>query len=285
MTIHLNLKGQEISVYNPFDENITPIRFDPNGGEYDTSTVTVIGIVSGQSQGGWSGHDLYTQQMIKLESWKLKTDAGFTRSKLLIFRSVEKSRNYFKEIPPFSAVELKLFLNKDQKRAVMTSGHIILSPNDEITSESEFVKEVRSIIVDSIGELQFNHSMQNFQITYEWLGEQIEITINVNSAEEITDEIETLRKLIKEQKNISDQVMKYAVDNILKDRNENWIEPGQAIMNERTFRKYSKLESIYIEKNGEFSMDFAEDEIIFNGGFYMINSNIKNEIKSHEIGY
>ena len=56
-------------------------------------------------------------------------------------------------------------------------------------------------------------------------------------------------------------------------------------MDEQTFLKFSKLESIYIEQDGYFSFDFAEEEDIINGGYYNINASIENGPESHNIGY
>jgi len=285
ITIHMNLFGQKIDVYNPFQEDIKPEKYDPNGGSYNKDPVTIIAIVSGESPGGWSAHKQYSQQIIKLKSWKLIADPEFTRSNLVIFRNVEKSRNYFHEIPNFSVIKMDVFLNKDLTRGVMIDGEIILSDNESINAEVKKVKDVKSITVDSLGEFEYNHTMQNYESPFNWQGKQIVITINVSNHKEITDEIETLNYLVKEQDNIAKQTMQYAIDHILKDRNETWIQPGESVMSESTFKRFSKLESIYIDKNGSFSMDYAEEGIIFNGGFYMINSSIEKGPESHEIGY
>lgn len=286
ITLCLNMKGQILSVYNPFSENINPGRYDFfNGEEYEKTPITIIGVVSGESQGGWPGHDLYTLHSIKLKSWKLLEDSEFNRTNLTIFRSVEKSSNFFKDIPGFAVVELEVYINKEKNRAVMISGKIFQTLNKMMSGEIDFLKSVKSIFVEEIGEFEFNYETQNFQRNVRWLDKEIDIVIDISSSDDITDEIETLRALYNDQKAISEMVMKYAIDNILKERNENAVEYDIEIMSESTFKKYSALDLIVVNKDNNFTMEFSESEIIFHGVGYSINSILKQGCQSHIIVY
>ncbi len=277
------MKGQQISVYNPFNEVINPTQYDSYGGEYDNFSVIIQGIVSGQNQEAWSGHELYNQHIIVLKSWKLKSEAEFNRSHLIVFRSVEKSRFNFKEIPKFSAVEFNIYHNKEKTRAVLIGGEIIISPNEIMIKEIEFVKTAEPLLVENIGEFEFNQDLQNFHRNIKWLDQEIEISIQVATKEQLTDEMETLKYLIENQEKINKSMIKYAIDNILKARNESWIESDEEIMDKQTFVKFSKLERISIELDGNFSFEFAEEENIFNGGWYIIDASIKEGPQSHNI--
>jgi len=112
----------------------------------------------------------------------------------MVLRNVEKSHDFFKDIPKFGVIEIELFLNSTENRAVMLGGKVILNPDEEMIKEKEFVKSAKIISVDEAGDFNFNHDMQNFDKKLKWLKNEITVSIDINDESSLTDEIETLKK-------------------------------------------------------------------------------------------
>ena len=280
------MTSQKINVFNPFEHDINPSEFDfAKESEYDSEIVKIWAIVSGASQGGWSGHKLFNQQTIDLKSWKLSNKSTVNRSDLLVLRNVEKSHDFFNDIPKFSCIEIEVYLNSRMDRAVMLSGRVIQNLSDEMLKEITYVKSVKPLSIDDLRDFKFNHDMQFFENKIKWLDKEITISIDVDDESKITDEIETLKILLSNQQKYLDDVLTYATKHILAVKNESWLEPDESPMTEEEFVKRSLLETIRIYRQDGFEFSFSEEEEIFSGGYFMINGTTKNGADSYDIGF
>lgn len=279
------MNSQDIVVYNPFDHDIIPSEIDPFGGEYQGQTIKIWAVVSGASQGGWSGHKLYTQQSIDVKSWKSLGDTQFHRSDLIVFRSVEKSHDFFKDIPKFSIIELEVFINTKMNRAVMVGGKIIDKPTQEMIDEQMYVQTPKKINLEGFEGFEFNHEMQNFSRKISWLDKEIIFSIDVADQSQITDELKTFNKLISNQEKYHQNVIEYGVNNILTLKNESWLAPNEEPMTKATFIRNASLESIRIYREDGFEFGFNEERDIFNGGYFIINGTTEKGADSYDIGF
>jgi hypothetical protein len=279
------MNSQDIVVFNPFEHDIIPTEFDSFGGDYENKAIKIWAVVSGASQGGWSGHKLYTQQSIDVKSWKPGGDTKVHRSDLVVFRSVEKSHNFFKDIPKFAIVELDVFINDKMNRAVMVGGRIITKPTKEMIEEQIYVQTPKTLNVEGFEGFEFNHEMQNFSKKIIWLNKEIIVSIDVKDQSEITDELETLNKLLNNQEKYNQIVIDYGVANILALKNESWLGPNERPMTKTTFIRNASLESIRIYKEDGFEFGFDEERDIFNGGYFIINGTTEKGADSYDVGF
>lgn len=279
------MNSQNIPVFNPFKHDLIPSEFDSFGGEYQDQKTKIWCVVSGTSQGGWSGHKLYTQQIIDVKSWKLKEDANPRRSDLIIFRCVEKSYDLFSDIPKFAIVELDIFINKKMNRAVMVSGKIILNPTPEMMDEQVYVKIKKSITIDGFEGFVFNHESQNFLKKVKWMNKEITILIDIDNESKLTDELQTLNELFDNQKKYNQIVIDFGINHILALKNESWLSPEEKPMTKAQFIENSSLESIRIYRDGGFEFGFDETKNIFNGGYFVINGTTEKGAISYDIGF
>jgi len=279
------MNSQDIVVFNPFDHEIIPTEFDSFGGDYSNETIKVWAVVSGASQGGWSGHKLYTQQSIDVKSWKSEGETKVNRTDLIVFRSVEKSHNFFKDIPKFAIVELDIYLNAKMNRAVMAKGRIILDPTEEMINEQIWVQTPKALNIVGFEGFEFNHEMQNFTKRVIWLDKEIIISIDVEDQSKITDELETLNKLLNNQEKFHQIVIDYGVANILALKNESWLGPNERPMTRATFIRNASLESIRIYREDGFEFGFDEERDIFNGGYFIINGTTEKGADSYDVGF
>lgn len=279
------MNSQDIVVYNPFDHDIIPSEFDSFGGEYQGQTIKIWAVVSRASQGGWSGHKLYTQQSIDVKSWKSLGDIQINRSDLIVFRSVEKSHDFFKDIPKFSIIEIEVFINTKMNRAVMVGGKIIDEPTQEMINEQMYVQTPKKLNLEGFEGFEFNHEMQNFSKKISWLNKEIIVSIDVADQSQITDELETFNKLISNQEKYHQNVIDYGVNYILVLKNESWLAPNERPMTKATFLRNASLESIRIYREDGFEFGFNEERDIFNGGYFIINGTTEKGADSYDIGF
>ena len=282
----LKMNSQEIAVYNPFDHDIVPSEFDPFGGEYQRQTIKNLGCSPReQVKVGGSGHKLYTQQSIDVKSWKSLDDNQIHRSDLIVFRSVDKSHDFFKDIPKFSIIEIEAFINNKMNRAVMVGGKIIDDPTQEMINEQMYVQTPKKLNIEGFEGFEFNHEMQNFSKKISWLNKEILVSIDVANQSQITDELETFNKLISNQEKYHQNVIDYGVNNILALKNESWLAPNERPMTKETFIRNASLESIRIYREDGFEFGFNEERDIFNGGYFIINGTTEKGADSYDIGF
>ena len=274
------MNREEIDVNVPFGKKIIPSEYDPAGGEYLMETFTIWAVVSGASQGGTS-----SQQFINISSWKLKGESKARREKLIVFRSVKPTHNYFNEIPKFEIIEAEVFLNTEMKRAVMKSGKILLNPPKEMIDEKRYVEAQKFIKIEGVGSFEFDHEMQFYSRNINWLDKEITLIIDVEEQNEITDELNTLRRLLGNKEKYSQTVWEYAIEKILGLKNESWLNPEEKPMTKEEFMEKVELESIRIYREDGFEFGFNEREDIFNGGYFLISGTTKKGGNGYDIGF
>lgn len=265
------MNGQSIDIYYPFGD-LSPNEVDGFGGEYANEIMIITGIVSGENQAGHAGSKGYTTHIIGLQKWKLN---GVLQSeKLVVFRPIESNRDFFHEIPKYSIVKLKVFLNEEKNRSVLISGEFILNPESDFIEMKEELQKPVFLKIDNFNHFQLNKDINVFEGNIEWNNEQIRFVIQVEKEAEITDEIKTIKTLLASQTEWKKRVDDYAVKELLPLKNESWLEENEKPWSKERFLKTYKLESIWISKDGQFQF-WHEDGDIFWGHSILIEGTIK----------
>lgn len=265
------MTDKSIETYYPLGE-LNPYDLDSYGGEYRKEVVTIIGMVSARNQGAHK-KDEFSTHRFELEKWKL--DGKMQTNKLLVWRPVKHNSDYFKDIPAYSIVELKVFLNLKNNRSILQSGLLISNPSEDLLELKKDIQGSVFIQIDDIGKFELNKKLNLFEGSPLWNTQKIRFAIDVKSEAEITDEIATLKTLLSNQAEWKEKIDQYAVSKLLPLKNDTWLKENESQWSEDTFLKTYSLESILISEKGRFEF-WHRDGDIFWGHFILIQGTIKD---------
>ena len=106
------------------------LNIDSAKPEYSNEIVEIEGIVSPESQGGYSKND-HSVHMFNLSVWNETEKGKLIEEKLLILRPVDSSINYFKDVPKYAIVNISVYLSRRKNRAIFIQGKLIQEPKNQ----------------------------------------------------------------------------------------------------------------------------------------------------------
>jgi hypothetical protein len=128
-------------------------KIDGSTTSYDKKIIEIEGIVSYESQAGFPTP--ISHHTFKLIKWKKIGTNDVTENHLYVMRPIIGSVD-FNEIKPFSILNLKVYLNDSQSRAICVSGEIIDPETSEFKNIINFLK------LPTIGIKPFDFSPNEF---------------------------------------------------------------------------------------------------------------------------
>ncbi|MEL6357208.1 MAG: DUF2262 domain-containing protein, partial [Bacteroidota bacterium] len=127
---------------------------------------------------------------------------------------------------------------------------------------------------EEFGTFKLNKSINWFEGSVVWNQGSVKLIIDVETATEITDEFNTLRELIANQKVWKKIIDNYAVKELLPLKNDAWLGEGEQLWEKDKFIRTYKLQSISISEGGAFQF-WHDDGDLFWGHAILIEGTVK----------
>ncbi|MBU3092844.1 DUF2262 domain-containing protein [Clostridium sp. CF011] len=239
----------------------------------------VIGIVdiNGVSAGRTGGEKLWTLG-VKLVAWRvvkgyLKTEPLHIRRKV----THEELNDIRNMIRPETIIKINARVIEESvfgRSDALFEGLIEFVSNDN--ELNVYLEELKKpiIYIDSIlGTFTFNRQVNWYIGDISWNGKSIKLNLSVYEPEGINLGLQVAKTLWEDQVTWNNRVCKYAVHELLKIKNESWLEEEEDKVTSEQFRNCIILEEITINPNGEFEF-WHNDGDLFWGHSILISGNL-----------
>ena len=259
------------------------------GVQYDDRCIVVEGVVSPRGQSGSLGRgDGYDVHYFAFAGWRLPGKPLVGRE-LTLLRPVPASRegqqreeNIFAQFLPYSIQRLSVLLSKDQRRAVVERVLTIDRPDEALLSFSERLREPVVISTEQFGDLVMNPTIGWFVGKREWDGRMIAVRFEEGEDDDIGGAIKTAETLWSDQAGWKRKVDDYAVEKLLRFKNEDWLREDEAELTPQEFTARMKLRSITVGGNGRF--EFSHDDgDLFSGHSIEMSGTLKDGLTDAEV--
>jgi hypothetical protein len=253
---------------------------DGSSNLFNLEPVKIEGLVSPEGQGA-TVEDGYMTQVFSLIAWKKKDSKKLINEKLTIYRTVEPKTDFFDEIKTLSLLNLCVYLSFDLKMGLFIDAEI--QKNENPLLKEIAIERSKPVIIDStvIGKLIFDASTSTFEGQNYWDGKNIKISIYNDERCTIEKGLETLKVLIENQLSWNEKIKNYAVQELLKLKNECWLDDDETKLTSSTFLDSIGLKYLIITDD-DFSFEF-DDGDIFGGHNIMISGTILDGLTSASI--
>lgn len=270
-----------ISSYYPKSKKILS-EIDLSAAVYQSDLVHIEGVVSPESQGAYVEEE-FKVHMFSLVAWKFKNDSTIHQKELLILRTVELDRDFFKDIKALAIISLTVYLDTNNVRAVFESGSINEnSINKEWLQIVEDLEKPVVIETQLFGILKLDQSIGWFSGKGNWNGINIELSFPIDENRKITKGLEMAEAMWKDQKKWKEKVDDFAVEKLLNLKNESWLDEDEKELTAEEFKSKMKLESITFESDGSFDF-WHNDGDLFWGHAIQISGNLNDGLTDADI--
>ena len=266
--------GQMIDVYHPLGA-INPADIDRADKDYSSNPITIVGVVSGESQGGTLLGKAFTVHHITLKAWKASDASDLHFKNLFVMRTVEQERDFFDEIPAYSIVEFKVFLNTNRTRAVLIEGKFIHNPPEDLIAAKIKLQAPVFLESDRFGRFKFDEKIAWFEKELEWNGQLVSVAIQIEDTSLLTDHLQTLEQLMDKQQMWKRKIEDFGVEKLLPLKNDSWLDEGESEWSKNKFISTWQLEAIWIYEDGAFDFWYKDGDIFW-GHYIEISGSVKD---------
>ncbi|ROQ28829.1 DUF2262 domain-containing protein [Gallaecimonas pentaromativorans] len=245
----------------------------------DLPETIITGVVGANGPGaGKVPSDKYWSLNLSLIAWK-ELGGQINDSKLILSKNLADGEleDIRANVERESLVQFAVKLSKNSPfgdaRAQLIS--ILDTPDDaELKAVLEKFKEPVEITHPEFGTLVLDRSVDWFEGTMNWMGEQIRISASLDREDGSPDSsLKTLEALCGDASNWSKKITDYAVSELLELKNDNWLMDGQGELTASDFTNAMKLESITVYPDGEFDF-WHNDGDLFWGHSILISGTL-----------
>lgn len=130
----------------------------------------------------------------------------------------------------------------------------------DITLESE---EPVEFATEEFGELWLNGDLARFESETQWNQEEVEISFDAETLEQLQELLPTARTLWSDQTGWNQKIEDYAVGKLLDLKNDVWLQEDETKVTAEQFKSRMILESINIESGGHFTFWYDDDDMFW----------------------
>lgn len=244
---------------------------------YECDAVVVVGVVAVGSSGGWGDlADGYAVRSFNLLPWK-RDDGELNFDPLLVLEKVEYTGtpdedgedddwwDAFWEMCPEAVVRrLTVRISQDQKRSVLVDSHEP-KPSDLETLAISDKKTASPTRFESteFGTLNFDRSSQTYTGTVRWDGAEVKLSLESDANGDVDTSKEFALQLWKKQKQLKQDAEAFATQQLLKRKNEDWLNEGDSEVDANEFKSRLRLESIDVNADGSFQLWYDDGDLFW----------------------
>lgn len=251
--------------------------------QFRASPMTELtGIVGARGATGGRGGKPQVQQLwtigFSFDAWRI--DGGPIRTEpLTIHRRVtyEELRQFQSMINGETIVRIRARLSKGDISGVV-NGYLeeyIGSITDDVELLERLVQlqEPKTFHDEQFGTFTFDRSVSWYSASVQWVGKEIQLTLNIEGPDEIGPCLRIARALWSEESVWKARIEAFAVQELLPIKNEGWVDEDEAEVSPEEFKNKMTLESISIYADGTFNFWHLDGDLFW-GHFISISGNL-----------
>lgn len=146
---------------------------------------------------------------------------------------------------------------------------------------SQFRQPVE-IVDPVVGRMALNKSVNWFEGKITWLGKQIDIAVSVDDKGTPTDSLQTAKTLLGAMEQWANRVNDYAVGELLKLKNDNWLSEEESPISREEFINRMQLNSITAYPDGDFDF-WHHDGDLFWGHAIQVSGSLSEGLTHADI--
>lgn len=243
----------------------------------------IVGLVDASGAGGVKHGDIQQWYLVlHLAAWKDRAGV-FHKEMLRVEMPVLKDElsRYSKDIAPYDIIHLKGRVTEHPAGKMQSLATCIVTKNYDDLELREYAVELQKPVVKKdplLGEFTLNRSIDLYCGPGEWQGKKIKLYLS-----EYDDELlDTARALWKNQQEWNKRIQDYAVDRLLKLKNENWLDDEEQEVSTENFKKRMTIETVSIKPGGNFEFCY-DDGDLFWGHAIVVTGSLADGLRDADI--
>jgi hypothetical protein len=232
--------------------------------DQDGST-TVAGVVHASGAGGarTGGQADWTLQF-SLQPWR-RADGPLQETQLNVHRRVTEGEldEWMDRVEAYEALRLRVRFEETGARAELIE---ILGPADadeELTRRSIELQQPTTIEDEVFGTLVLDRRVDWYETRATWGTTKVQLYVSPDEQGGLQSSLRTAKALWSDQAAWDRRVRDYAVQELLRLKNESWLEEGEAHVSPEQFRSRMTLESLTVYPDGEFEFMHDDGELFW----------------------
>lgn len=254
-------QAQEIAV---LPTSLTPGQIDTFGRPFDPMPTTLLGVVSPAVQGGFDEAERgYAIHGFSLAAWRTPDEDTLHQSPMHIWRTASLDANFLADIPAYSLLQITGYKSQDHPRLIMTSGSILrIAPADLLRAQAQ-LRTPAYLETEAFGNFVLDPTINWYEKTLDWGDTPIQVMLEPNAQEEVTDHLSTLTTLLQDRETWEQRIRRQITNDLLDLKNNTWLRDGEAPLNEETFSRSFRLYALIIREGGVFTFWFYDQGLFW----------------------
>jgi hypothetical protein len=243
--------------------------------------VDLIGVVGAVGPcGGQSRGETNWTMRFNLEAWRIgAAEMQVRRMSASKQVSTDELHLWQERIEPFSVIRARARVVDDPefgRPEARLEEIITLNAADEQLGRYAQELQVPVTFEDSqFGTLILDRRIDAYRGKAIWNGAEVEISIHKDETGEIEGGLRTLRQLWQDQEAWAERIGNYAVERLLRLKNDNWLDEDEAPLSAEEFKSRMCLDRISIDEEGLFTF-WHNDGDMFWGHCIEIRGNLRD---------
>lgn len=241
--------------------------------------VAVSGVVSasGVAGGMFKGDELWRMNF-SLDGWRVG-DAEVQSDALYVTRRVTEDElgEFRKLITSYAVIRIRARVASD---AVLGRSQALLeefvgadTSDAELNARAEQLQRPVTFQDSSFGELTLDRRLEWFTGKAVWNGDEVSLNLSAKGREEVEEALATARSLWSSQELWHRRIGDFAVLELLRLKNDAWLDEDEAELTADQFKSKMKLETISVYPDGSFEF-WHDDGDLFWGHSIQIGGNL-----------
>ncbi len=241
--------------------------------EYEGKLQIIEGVVSLENQGSWPGQTSeYKVHSFSLIAWR-KPGGPIVRDALTMLRPVAADADFSNDCPAYSLLRANVLLALDGGRAVVERRLPNESPDAELDAIASELQKPVTVVHPLFGVLTLDRRIGWFEGIADWNGKPVTLTFPADESGAIATGLATAEAVWADSATWKQRVEDYAVQELLPQKNESWLEEGEAELSAEQFLARITLARIAFAADGTFEF-WHQDGDLFGGQMIEISGNL-----------
>jgi hypothetical protein len=231
-----------------------------------TSTVKIVGVVLRHASGYGSQDELWTLQ-VELAAWR-HPDGQLVQTPLHVYmpnlQSHETLTDFMGSIHPYDVLRMRGCLKLERAEWPMADVEEMLgkdSSDEQLNQLARQLKEPVTVVHPNLGIFTLNREYNSYETDIEWNSQKVALSLSLGGSDPYEILVQTAETLWKTQKKWHQRVCDFAVQELLDNFNDTWLQEGEKTLSAQQFMKRIKLDCIAISQDSSFVFTFDDGDL------------------------
>lgn len=238
------------------------VEIDRADCKYGSRSIMIEGLVSGSSQGGWSGKaSTFKVHCYSLAAWR-RAGKPIVERELTILRPVpvDADGSYFRDFPAYSTQRIRILLSTDEMRAIVKDVLETGITDDELQAIADKLQQPVVVWHDQFGRMALDRTLDYFNGVGRWDGVAVTVSVPAEQDSPVAQALAAAESLWASQKEWKKQIEQAIASDLVDLWNRTWRSPGEKKLSGRQFLQQISPDSVVFQRDGEFEFYYCDDD-------------------------